>query len=80
MVEAQISPEVARARVIAAVSNNLNEDNEGADFERRMKMAEMMLKDKDLNIKAADIQSNEKIAKMQTMANLYTSQKKAAAG
>lgn len=80
MVEAQIAPEVARARVIAAVSNNLNEDNEGADFERRMKMAELMLKDKDLEIKEQDINSNEKIARMQTMANLYTSQKKAAAG
>ena len=60
-VEAQIAPEVARARVIAAVSNNLNEDNEGADFERRMKIADLMLKNK-------DIESNERIARMQVTA------------
>ena len=59
-VEAQIAPEVARARVIAAVSNNLNEDNEGADFERRMKIADLMLKNK-------DIDSNERIARMQVI-------------
>ena len=55
MVEAQIAPEEARARVIAALSNNLNEDNETADFERRVRLAELMLKEK-------DIDSNERIA------------------
>jgi len=58
MVEAQIAPEEARARVIAALSNNLNEDNETADFERRVKLAELMLKEK-------DIDSNERISMMQ---------------
>ena len=55
MVEAQIAPEEARARVIAALSNNLNENNESADFERRVRLAEIMLKEK-------DIDSNERIA------------------
>lgn len=58
MVEAQIAPEEARARVIAALSNNLNENNESADFERRVKLAEIMLKEK-------DIDSNERIAMAQ---------------
>ena len=58
IVEAQIAPEEARARVIAALSNNLNEDNETADFERRVKLAELMLKEK-------DIDSNERISMMQ---------------
>jgi hypothetical protein len=58
VVEAQIAPEEARARVIAALSNNLNEDNETADFERRVKLAELMLKEK-------DIDSNERISMMQ---------------
>ena len=58
MVEAQIAPEEARARVIAALSNNLNEDNESADFERRVRLAEIMLKEK-------DIDSNERIAMAQ---------------
>lgn len=58
MVEAQIAPQVAQAKTIAALSNNLNENNEGADFERRVKLAEVMLKEK-------DIDSNERIAMMQ---------------
>lgn len=57
-VRAQVAPSEAQARIIAALSNNLNEDNEGADFERRAKIAELMLKEK-------DIESNEDIAKMQ---------------
>jgi hypothetical protein len=57
-VEAQLAPEEAKARILSALSNNLNEDNEGADFERRAKIAELMLKER-------DIDSNEKIAAMQ---------------
>ena len=66
MVEAQIAPQVAQAKTIAALSNNLNENNEGADFERRVKLAEVMLKEK-------DIDSNERIAMMQ-MASKQTKQ------
>lgn len=62
MVEAQIAPEEARARVIAALSNNLNENNESADFERRVRLAEIMLKEK-------DIDSNERIAMAQMASN-----------
>ena len=57
-VEAQLAPEEVKAKVLSALSNNLNEDNEGADFERRAKIAELMLKEE-------DIRSNERIAKMQ---------------
>lgn len=57
-VEAQIAPVEAKARVISAVSNNLDEDKESVDFERRMKLADLMLKEKDIN-------SNEQIARMQ---------------
>lgn len=69
MVEAQIAPVEARARVISAVSNNLDEDQEGKDFERRMKIAQLMLDEK-------DIESNEKIATMQTMANVMSKQQR----
>lgn len=58
LVDAQVAPVEARARVIAAVSNNLDEDQEGKDFERRMRIAELMLKEK-------DIDSNERIATKQ---------------
>lgn len=57
-VETQLAPEVAKAKIISALSNNLNEDAEGADFERRAKIADLMLREK-------DITSNENIAKMQ---------------
>lgn len=66
MVEAQIAPQVAQAKTIAALSNNLDENNEGKDFERRVKLAEVMLKEK-------DIDSNERIAMMQ-MASRQTKQ------
>lgn len=58
LVKAEIAPSEVQARVVAALSNNLNEDNEGADFERRAKIAELMLKEK-------DIDSNHEIARMQ---------------
>jgi hypothetical protein len=53
--EAAATPDLAKAKVIAALSNNLNEDNETKDFERRLKLADLALKEK-------DIDSNERIA------------------
>lgn len=63
--EAQVTPQVAQAKLVAALSNNLNDQNESADFERRAKIAELLLKEKDLHIKAEDIASNERIATKQ---------------
>jgi len=60
--EAQVVPQVAQAKLVAALSNNLNDNNESADFERRAKIADLMLKEKDLHLKAEDIASNERIA------------------
>ena len=57
-VEANLEPRVVNAKVIAALSNNLDDNAEGADFEKRAKIADLMLKEKDIN-------SNERIAKMQ---------------
>ena len=62
-VDADIAPMEAKARVIAAISGNLDEDQEGVDFARRMQLAEVMLKEK-------DIDSNHEIAKMQTAASM----------
>lgn len=47
-----------QAKVVAPLSNNLNEDAEGADFERRARIAELMLKERDIEL-------NHDIAKMQ---------------
>lgn len=60
-VEAQLAPEIAKAKILSALSNNLNEDNEGADFERRARIAELLLKEE-------DIKSNERIANKQMVA------------
>jgi hypothetical protein len=56
--EAEATPLEAKAKIISALSNNLDDQQEGRDFERRAKIAELMLAEK-------DITSNENIAKMQ---------------
>jgi hypothetical protein len=64
MVEAQMIPEKHRVDIIQAAATNL--DN-GQDFEKRLKLADVMLKEKQVNLKAADIASNERIATLQMM-------------
>jgi hypothetical protein len=68
LVKAQVEPKLAEAKYIAALSNNLNEDNESKDFERRMKIAELALKEK-------DIESNERIASLQMQARAQAESK-----
>ena len=64
--EAQAVPMLAQAKYIAALSNNLDDDNEAKDFANRAKIAELQLKEFDLMLKKADIESNERIAALQT--------------
>ncbi len=64
-VETQLMPEKMRIDVIQSAATNL--DN-GGDFEKRLKLADMMLKEKQVNLKAADIASNERIAMTQMQA------------
>jgi hypothetical protein len=64
MMEAQMIPEEQRVKLVQAAATNL--DN-GGDFEKRLKLADMMLKEKQVNLKAADIASNERIASLQMM-------------
>ena len=47
---------------MAALSNNLTNGQENDDFEQRARIADLMLKEKDLHLKAEDIASNERIA------------------
>jgi hypothetical protein len=59
MVEAQLEPEVVKAKMAAAISTNLQAGNaDDAEFQKRAKIADLMLKEK-------DISSNERIAMMQ---------------
>ena len=62
MIEAQMIPEEQRVKLVQAASTNLDS---GDDFEKRLKLADMMLKEKQVNLKAADIASNERIAALQ---------------
>lgn len=65
LVDAQTKPEEVRARVISAVSTNLpnNDDKVAAEFDRRVKIAELMLKEADLdqNAKIVEAQMNNKV-------------------
>ena len=73
MEEAKAVPVLTQAKYVAAVSNNLNEDNESADFERRLQLTDRMLKERELDLKEQDITSNERIAQTQTQSkNLET--------
>ena len=60
MVEAQIKPEEVKAKVMTAISTNLPnaDDKIQAEFDRRAKIAELMLKE-------ADLDQNAKIVAMQ---------------
>lgn len=64
-VETQLAPQLAQAKLTAALSTNLNEDNESKDFERRARITELMLKEKDLKIKEDDSIRNERITMLQ---------------
>jgi hypothetical protein len=63
-VETQMAPVELQAKMVQAASTNLNQ---GDDFEKRLKLADLMLKEKNVNLKVADIASNERIATMQMM-------------
>ena len=58
-VEAALEPEVVKAKVVAAISTNLQAgEGDDSEFAKRAKIAELVLKE-------ADIKSNERIAVMQ---------------
>ena len=71
-IEAQLLPEEYRAKVIQAAATNIDKSS---DFDKRLKLADMMLKEKTVNLKAADIASNERIASLQMMNKQNKSQK-----
>jgi hypothetical protein len=66
MVEAQLAPKEVEAKVISAVSRNLPDEGNAAnaEFDRRVKIAELMLKEADLknNTKIVELQMADKIA------------------
>ena len=64
-VDTQLAPQLAQAKLTAALSTNLDDTNEAKDFERRARITELMLKEKDLSIKEQDSIRNERITMLQ---------------
>lgn len=66
MVEAQLAPKEVEAKVLASVSKNLPQQGDQAniEFDRRVKIAELMLKEADLknNTKIVELQMSDKAA------------------
>ena len=65
MVEANLAPEETKAKIVSAISTNLSESPDDKAFKQRVEIANLMLKEKDLNQKAADSAQNREIVKMQ---------------
>jgi hypothetical protein len=71
MVETQLLPEEIKAKQIAALSTNLHAgDADDKEFERRVKVADLLLKEKNIDLKEKDMQQNADIVKMQMRNNL----------
>ena len=65
-VETQLLPEEIKAKQIAAISTNLQAgDADDKEFERRVKVADLMLKEKNIDLKEQDLVQNREIVKMQ---------------
>jgi hypothetical protein len=58
MTEAQLMPQEVKAKVIASTTKNLPAGNESNEFDKRVKIAELMLKE-------ADIKNKSKIVELQ---------------
>jgi len=71
MVETQLLPEEVKAKQIAALSTNLEAgDADDKEFERRVKVADLLLKEKNIDLKEKDMAQNSEIVKMQMRNNL----------
>jgi hypothetical protein len=54
-----------------ALSNNLDAGSaDDKEFERRAKVAELLIKEKNVNLKAKDMEQNKQIVMMQMQKNL----------
>ena len=66
MVETQLMPSEVQARLAVALSNNLKEGNQDdKEFERRAKIADLMLKEKAIDLKEQDLAQNMEIVNKQ---------------
>jgi hypothetical protein len=75
MIEAQLAPKEVEAKVVNAVSQNLpsNDDQAQKEFDRRVKIAELMLKEADLknNTKIVELQMSQKRGKIKNTEDAF---------
>jgi hypothetical protein len=69
MTEAQLMPQEVQAKVIASTTKNLPAGNESNEFDKRVKIAELMLKEADMKNKSkmVELQMAEKQNKVSGM-------------
>jgi len=67
MIEAQLEPDIAKAKLMAAISTNLPDQDDmiSKEFDRRVKIAELMLKEKQVDLKEQDMKDNKEIVRLQ---------------
>jgi hypothetical protein len=74
VVEAQLAPEETKAKVLSAISRNLpsEDDQANQEFDRRVKVAELMMKEEEVKTKKAmvDVQMAGKAAKNEDQAKV----------
>jgi hypothetical protein len=76
MVDTQLAPQMAEAKLVAALSTNIKKgEGDDIEFERRAKIAELMLKEKDLDIKEQDMRQNTAIVAAQMQKPLDKTEK-----
>lgn len=69
-VETQFIPEETKAKLAMALSNNLDAGSaDDKEFERRAKVAELLIKEKNVDLKAKDMEQNRQIVMMQMQNN-----------
>ena len=66
MVNTQLAPEEVKTKRVAALSTNLQKGTaDDQEFERRAKIADLMLKEKSITLKEQDMAQNAEIVKLQ---------------
>lgn len=66
MVETELLPQVTQAKLVTALSTNIKQgEGDDKEFERRAKIAELMFKERDLDLKEKDMNQNLQIVAAQ---------------
>jgi hypothetical protein len=76
MVDTQLAPQVAQAKLVTALSTNIKKgEGDDVEFERRSKIAELMFKERDLDLKERNMDQDLLIVSKQMQNSLDKSEK-----